>query len=42
MKAKIRFLVLLGVVFILVALGVMALILSFRQVEINAQIRAQD
>ncbi len=41
MKANYKFLALLGGVFILVALGVMALLLTFRQVENNAKIRAQ-
>jgi PAS domain S-box-containing protein len=41
MKTKIKFLALFGGVFILVALGVIFLILTFKQVEQNAQVRAQ-
>jgi len=41
MKANFKFLGIFGGVFILVAVGVIALILTFKQVEIKAQVRAQ-
>lgn len=40
MKKNIKFITLLGGVFILVALGILALFLAFRQVENDAQVRA--